>query len=102
MKIPVWTKPALWGVVIGAIGMAIVGFSQLGWTTASNADQLAQSRADTAVISALVPFCVTKAQADPDKATLVVTTVLPSKLDHLFIGPCTGMVGARPGCLSSS
>jgi hypothetical protein len=70
MKIPVWTKPALWGVVVGAIGMAIVGFSQLGWTTASSADQLAQTRADTAVISALVPFCVTKAQADPDKATL--------------------------------
>ena len=70
MQIPVWTKPALWGVVVGAIGMSIVGFSQLGWTTSGTAEQLAQSRADTAVVTALVPYCVIKAQADPDKATL--------------------------------
>src|SRR4051812_31564394 len=30
MKIPVWLKPGLWGAAIGAVAMAIVGFSQLG------------------------------------------------------------------------
>jgi hypothetical protein len=70
MKIPVGLKPCLWGVVAGAIGMAIIGFWQLGWTTSSTAEQLAQQRADTAVVSALVPFCVVKAQQDPDKTTL--------------------------------
>ncbi len=49
--------------------MAIVGFSQLGWTTSSTAEKLAQERADTAVVAALVPFCVAKAQQDPDKTT---------------------------------
>jgi hypothetical protein len=63
-------KPALWGAVVGAIGMAIVGFSQLGWKTAGSADRFAQDRADTAVVAALVPFCVLKAQQDPDKAVL--------------------------------
>ena len=34
------------------------------------AEQLAQERSDTAVVAALVPFCVIKAQQDPDLATL--------------------------------
>lgn len=69
MQIPVWLKPGLWGAAGGAIAMAIVGFSQLGWTTKGTAEQMAQDRADTAVVSALVPFCVLKAQQDPDHAT---------------------------------
>ena len=70
MQVPVWTKPALWGVAIGAIGIAIVGFSQFGWRTAGSAEQLAQERSGTAVVAALVPFCVTKAEQDPDKTVL--------------------------------
>src|ERR1700722_19997044 len=67
MKIPVWVKPGVWGAVAGAIAMATIGFSQLGWTTSGNAELLAQERANTAVVAALVPFCVAKAQQDPDK-----------------------------------
>ena len=70
MQIPVWLKPGGWGAVAGAIVLSFVGFSQLGWKTASSVDQISQERADTAVISSLVPFCVAKAQMDPDKATL--------------------------------
>jgi len=70
MKIPVWVKPGSWGVVVGALAMTAVGFSQLGWYTAGSADRLAQDRADMAVIAALVPFCVAKAQQDPDHAAL--------------------------------
>ena len=68
MEIPPWLKPGLWGAAIGAIGMATVGFTQLGWTTASTANQLAVERSDTAVVAALVPFCVAKAGQDPDQA----------------------------------
>lgn len=32
---------------------------------------MAQERADTAVVSALVPFCVFKAQQDPDQGPLI-------------------------------
>ena len=66
MKTPVWVKPGVWGAVAGAIVMATVGFSQLGWTTSATAEKLAQERADVAVVGALVPFCVAKAQKDPD------------------------------------
>jgi hypothetical protein len=70
MKMPIWLKPGLWGAVAGAIAISIVGFSQLGWITTGTAEKLAQERADTAVVAALVPFCVVKAQQDPDKAVL--------------------------------
>jgi hypothetical protein len=68
MKMPDWLKPGLWGVGVGAVAMAVVGFSQLGWTTAGSAEQLAQEHADAATVAALVPFCVAKAQHDPDNA----------------------------------
>jgi hypothetical protein len=57
-------------VACGGIIVTFVGFSQLGWRTAASADQLAQDRADIAVVAALVPFCVAKAQQDTDQATL--------------------------------
>jgi hypothetical protein len=70
MEIPSGLKPGLWGAVAGAIAMSVIGFSYLGWTTASTAEKLAQESASTAVINAMVPFCVTKAQADPNLTTL--------------------------------
>lgn len=70
MKIPVWLKPGVWGAIAGAIAVSIVGFSQLGWKTEGAADQLAQEKATAAVVAALVPYCVLKAQQDPDQAKL--------------------------------
>ena len=70
MQIPSGLKPGLWGAAAGVIATAIVGFTQLGWTTASSAEKLAQDTAGAAVVSALVPFCVAKAKADPNSAAL--------------------------------
>jgi hypothetical protein len=70
MQVPVWIKPAIWGAVAGAAIMAITGFSQLGWTTSATAEKIAQERAGAAVVSALVPFCIAKAELDPDKTVL--------------------------------
>ena len=67
MRIPIWLKPGVWGVAVGAVAMAIIGFSQFGWMTSGKAELLAQERASTAVVAALVPFCIAKAQQDPDK-----------------------------------
>jgi alpha/beta superfamily hydrolase len=68
MKIPVETKPALWGVVGGAIAMAIVGFSWGGWVTGGTAEAAATKRADTAVVVALAPVCVEKFKHTADVA----------------------------------
>ena len=70
MQIPSQVKPGLWGAAAGAIVTAIVGFSYLGWTTSATAEKLAQDTASTAVVNALVPFCVRNAQTDPNLATL--------------------------------
>ncbi len=71
MQMPDWFKPALWGAAGGAIALSIFGFSQLGWKSASSAEQFAQERSDTAVVTAMVPFCVAKAQGDADPAVMV-------------------------------
>jgi hypothetical protein len=59
-------KPAVWGAVAGAIGVTIVGFSSLGWMLGSTAEQMANQRADVAVVAALTPVCVAKFEAQTD------------------------------------
>jgi hypothetical protein len=66
MKIPIETKPALWGVAIGAVALAIVGVSWGGWTTRSKADNASLTRSNEAVVMALAPVCVDKFQRAGD------------------------------------
>ena len=70
MQKPEWLQPGLWGAVCGAIALSTVGFSSLGWKSATSVEQFASERSDTAVVTALVPFCVAKAKADTDPALL--------------------------------
>lgn len=60
MKLPIETKPALWGAAGGAIALAIVGFSWGGWVTGKKAETSAVERVNAAVIGALAPVCVDK------------------------------------------
>jgi len=60
MKMPVETKPALWGFAGGAVAMAIAGFTWGGWVTGSRAESTAAQRAKDAVVVALAPICVDK------------------------------------------
>ena len=55
-------KPGIWGAVIGAAAITVVGFSSLGWKLDSTAQQMAADRADTAVVGVLTPICVEKFQ----------------------------------------
>lgn len=78
MKIPVETKPALWGAVGGAVALAIVGFNWGGWMTGSKAETAASTRVDNAVIKALAPVCVAKFRRD---AEAVANLVALKKVD---------------------
>jgi type VI protein secretion system component VasF len=60
MKVPQWVKPAWWGVVVGAVGIMILGFSWWGWVLGSTAEHMANAQADEAVTAILVPICVEK------------------------------------------
>ena len=60
MKIHPGMKPAVWGAVAGAVALAVIGFSQLGWTLGSTAEKMATQRAEAAVVAALAPICLEK------------------------------------------
>lgn len=57
-KVPEWFKPAVWGGIVGAAVIAIVGFSA-GWVvTGGSARAMAEQQGEKAVIAALTPICV--------------------------------------------
>lgn len=64
-----WVKPGVIGAVVGAAGLAIVGFTWGGWVTGSTAEELASERGKLAMVDALVPFCVARSGADDPEAT---------------------------------
>ncbi len=68
---PQWIKPGIFGAVVGAVALAIAGFTSLGWVGASTAESMAVERADAAVVKALVPVCVARAQMDPETGPLL-------------------------------
>ena len=72
MKIHPGAKPAVWGAVVGAVALTIVGFSSLGWTLGSTAEKMAAQRAETAVVAVLAPICVEKFQQQSDSATKLI------------------------------
>jgi alpha/beta superfamily hydrolase len=86
MKIPIETKPALWGIAGGAVALAIVGFSWGGWTTAGKAETAARTRAEDAVVAALAPMCVDKFQlAGEASANLVALKKVESWSQGEFV-----------------
>ncbi len=68
MQVPQWVKPGVWGAVLGAVGIMIVGFSWWGWTLRSTAEQIATDRANTAVVAMFTPVCVESFMKQPDVA----------------------------------
>ena len=60
LKLTPKVEAAFWGVVVGAAGVAIVGFAFGGWVTGGKATELAKQQADKAVVAALAPICVDK------------------------------------------
>jgi hypothetical protein len=65
MQIPEWTKPALMGAGVGAIALAIVGFSWGDWITGGSAAEMSSDASDAAVVVALAPYCVQNSKNDP-------------------------------------
>jgi hypothetical protein len=66
MHVPQWVKPAFWGVVVGALGIMMIGFSWWGWMLGSTAERMASERAGAAVSDVLVPICVAKFMGQAD------------------------------------
>ena len=67
MTIPEWLKLGLYGAVIGAVFVGIVGFSWGGWMTGGGASRIANATAHDQVIGALLPTCLDIFNADADR-----------------------------------
>jgi hypothetical protein len=65
-------KPGIWGAVIGAAAISVIGFSSLGWTLGSTAERMAKDRAQTAVVEVLTPICVEKFHRQADAAAKLI------------------------------
>src|SRR2546427_9381393 len=78
-------KPGIWGVVIGAAAISVIGFTSFGWTLGSTADRMAKERAQTAVVGVLAPICVEKFQHQADAATKLIEFKKGSSWDRRSI-----------------
>ena len=100
MKIPVETKPVVWGIAGGAVLAMIVGFTWGGWVTGGKAEAEAAQRANAAVVVALAPVCVERFQRAPEmSANLAALKKVDSWSQGDFVEK--GGWAAMPGTTSS-
>jgi hypothetical protein len=66
MNMPANTKPWIQGAVVGAIALAVVGFTWGGWVTGGTAAKNAGVASRDAVVAALTPICVERFRTQPD------------------------------------
>lgn len=71
MNVPEWVKPAVWGVVGGAIAAIVVGFFWGGWVTGGTAGEMAATSAEAAIVQAFTPLCVAKAEQQSEQLDLL-------------------------------
>ena len=71
MNISASVKPAVWGVIGGAIAAIVVGFAWGGWVTGGTAGRMEAASAEAAIVQAFAPLCVAKAQQQPEKLVLL-------------------------------
>ncbi len=73
METPELLKPRLYGAVIGAAVVGIVGFTWGGWVTGGTAQDWAMAMAHDDVVAAMVPVCLDMARTDPDRVAKLAT-----------------------------
>jgi hypothetical protein len=83
MEVHSQLKPTLWGAVVGAAALAIVGFMWGGWVTSGKADELARQKVQAALVEALTPICVDKfSKASGAQSRLVELKKITSSWDR--------------------
>lgn len=73
MKTPEWLKPGIYGALIGAAVVGILGFTWGGWVTGGTARDRAMAMSRDDVIAAMVPVCLDMARSDPDRMEKLAT-----------------------------
>ena len=73
MNTPEWLKPGIYGALVGAVAVSILGFTWGGWTTAGGAQEMADNFAAEQVTLAMVPVCLGLSKADAERASILAT-----------------------------
>jgi len=73
MTFPEWTKPGVYGALVGAIAVSILGFTWGGWTTSGSAQEMADRNAAEQVTLAMVPVCLDLSDADAGRVEILAT-----------------------------
>jgi len=73
MTTPEWMRPGIYGALLGAAFIGVVGFSWGGWMTGGSANKMASKMAQDEVIAALVPFCVDMSRTDNERLAKLST-----------------------------
>jgi hypothetical protein len=71
MTNPEWVKPGMLGAVVGAIGIAVLGFSWGGWVTGGTAEKMAEDASVKAVVGVLTPYCIAQSKSAPNSAEVL-------------------------------
>ena len=73
MNTPEWLKPGIYGAVIGAVLVGVVGFTWGGWVTGGTSNDRAMAMAHDDVVASMVPVCLDMARSDPAQADKMET-----------------------------
>lgn len=73
MKTPEWLKPGIYGALIGAVFVGVVGFTWGGWVTGGTANDRAMAMSRDDVVASMVLVCLDMARSDPARAATLAT-----------------------------
>jgi hypothetical protein len=73
MNTPEWLKPGIYGAVIGAVFVGVVGFTWGGWVTGGTSNDRAMAMSRDDVVASMVPVCLDMARSDPARAAKLAT-----------------------------
>jgi len=82
MTIPQNTSAYLWGAFLGAVALAIIGFSWGGWVTGGSATRSATAAAHDATVAALAPICAERFRSQPDAMVKTDALIKTSSWDR--------------------
>lgn len=66
MKMPEHMSTRLWSAAIGAVAVAVLGFTWGGWVTGSTASRDAAAAAHSATVAVLAPICAERFRGQVD------------------------------------
>ncbi len=100
MKMPENLVQMLQGAAIGAIGLAILGFTWGGWVTGGAAETLVKQKVSAAVVSALAPICHDNFRRSTDASARLIEMKKASTWDQTSLVEKAGWA-KMPGATST-